>query len=129
MKICEVEELILDRRPWYRDGLSLQRLSVGFRHKTFRGVWLNRHSSREPRFSSARCEFQEEREKIWKFNVRGLECWNRFCRMFVFYFNVVGEVLLGHVTSERGYFYIITSALFLFYHTLSSYKPFFKGKK
>jgi len=33
LKICEVEELILDRGgPWYRD--ALQRLSVRFRHET-----------------------------------------------------------------------------------------------
>ena len=33
LKICEVEELILDRGPWYRD--ALQRLGVRFKHETF----------------------------------------------------------------------------------------------
>jgi len=32
LKMCEVEELILDRGPWYRDGL--QRLGIRFRHET-----------------------------------------------------------------------------------------------
>ena len=31
--MCEVEELILDKGPWYRD--ALQRLSVRFKHETF----------------------------------------------------------------------------------------------
>ena len=29
---------------------------------------------------------REKRFERWR---RALECWNRFCRMFVFYFNVV----------------------------------------
>ncbi|HIP25800.1 MAG TPA: IS6 family transposase [Archaeoglobus profundus] len=33
LRMCEVEELILDKGPWYRD--ALQRLSVRFKHETF----------------------------------------------------------------------------------------------
>jgi len=31
--MCEIEEIILDRGPWYRD--ALQRLGVKFRHESF----------------------------------------------------------------------------------------------
>ena len=33
LKMCEVEEIILDKGPWYRD--ALQRLGVKFRHESF----------------------------------------------------------------------------------------------
>ena len=33
LRMCEVEELILDRGPWYKD--VLQRLGVRFKHETF----------------------------------------------------------------------------------------------
>jgi len=34
LKMCEVEEIILDKGPWYRD--ALQRLGVNFRRKLWR---------------------------------------------------------------------------------------------
>ena len=52
--MCEVEEVILDKGPWYRD--ALQRLGVRFSTKYLeRGAWLNQSfllSNRELRFSS-----------------------------------------------------------------------------
>jgi len=91
LKICEVEELILDRGPWYRD--SLQRLGVRFRHETFgeRSLVESVFSSFKQRakifFCSITVNFRKREFGLrWR---RALECWNRFCRMFVFYFNVV----------------------------------------
>jgi len=33
LEMCEVEEIILDRGPWYRDALN--RLGINFRHESF----------------------------------------------------------------------------------------------
>jgi putative transposase len=94
LKMCEVEEIILDKGPWYRD--ALQRLGVRFRHESFgeRSLVESVFSSFKQRakifFCSITVNFRRREKKFgslrWK---RALECWNRFCRMFMFYFNVV----------------------------------------
>jgi len=91
LRMCEVEELILDRGPWYRD--ALQRLGVRFRHESFgeRSLVESVFSSFKQRarifFCSITVNFRKKKRfGKWK---RALECWNRFCRMFMFYFNVV----------------------------------------
>jgi len=93
LKMCEVEELILDKGPWYRD--ALQRLGVRFRHESFgeRSLVESVFSSFKQRtrifFCSITVNFRRKEKRFglrWR---RALECWNRFCRMFVFYFNVV----------------------------------------
>ena len=92
LKMCEVEEIILDRDPWYRDALS--RLGVKFRHESFgeRSLVESVFSSFKQRakifFCSITVNFRK-REKMFGRWRRALECWNRFCRMFTFYYNVV----------------------------------------
>jgi len=93
LKMCEVEELILDRGPWYRD--ALQRLGVRFRHENFgeRSLVESVFSSFKQRakifFCSITVNFRKAEKRFgtlrWR---RALECWNRFCRMFMFYFNI-----------------------------------------
>jgi len=92
--MCEVEEIILDKGPWYRD--ALQRLGVKFRHESFgeRSLVESVFSSFKQRvrifFCSITVNFRRKDRKFrglrWR---RALECWNRFCKMFIFYFNVV----------------------------------------
>jgi transposase-like protein len=94
LKICEVEEIILDKGPWYRD--ALQRLGVKFRHESFgeRSLVESVFSSFKQRakifFCSITVNFRKREKKFgglrWR---RAIECWNRFCRMFLFYYNVV----------------------------------------
>ncbi|AEA47780.1 DDE-type integrase/transposase/recombinase [Archaeoglobus veneficus] len=94
LRMCEVEELILDKGPWYRD--ALQRLGVRFRHEAFgerslvESVFSSFKQRAEIFFCSITVNFRRREKKFgslrWK---RALECWNRFCRMFMFYFNVV----------------------------------------
>ena len=94
LRMCEVEELILDKGPWYRN--ALQRLGVRFRHETFgeRSLVESVFSSFKQRarifFCSITVNFRKREKRFgglrWR---RALECWNRFCRMFMFYFNVV----------------------------------------
>ncbi len=91
LRMCEVEELILDKGPWYKD--ALQRLGVKFRHESFgeRSLVESAFSSFKQRakifFCSITVNFRRrEKSARWR---RALECWNRFCRMFMFYFNVV----------------------------------------
>jgi len=93
LKMCEVEEIILDKGPWYRDALS--RLGVKFRHESFgeRSLVESVFSSFKQRarifFCSITVNFRKREKRFglrWR---RALDCWNRFCRMFVFYFNVV----------------------------------------
>ena len=94
LRTCKVGELILDKGPWYR--YALKSLGVKFRHETFgdRNLVESFFSSFKQRvgifFSSITVNFRKERwvsEGLrWR---RALECWNPFCRMFMFYFNVV----------------------------------------
>ena len=96
LRMCEVEEIILDKGPWYRD--ALHRLGVRFKHETFgeRSLVESVFSSFKQRarifFCSITVNFRKREKNVrklrWK---RALECWNRFCRMFMFYFNVVRE--------------------------------------
>ena len=92
LKICEVEEIILDKGPWYRDALS--RLGVKFRHESFgeRSLVESVFSSFKQRarifFCSITVNFRKREKRFARWR-RALDCWNRFCRMFVFYFNVV----------------------------------------
>ena len=90
LRMCEVEELILDKGPVRG---ALQRLGVKFRHESFgeRSLVESVFSSFKQRarvfFCSITVNFRRrEKSARWR---RALECWNRFCRMFVFYFNVV----------------------------------------
>ena len=85
LEMCEVEEIILDRGPWYRD--ALQRLSVKFRDESFgkRNLVESVLSSFKERakifFSSITVNFGR-REKIFG-------RWRRaFCRMFILYYNL-----------------------------------------
>ncbi len=94
LRMCEVEEIILDKRPWYRD--ALQRLGVRFRHESFgeRSLIESVFSSFKQRakifFCSITVNFRRREKVVGKLRWRrALECWNRFCRMFTFYFNVV----------------------------------------
>ena len=65
LKICEVEEIILDKGPWYRD--ALQRLGVKFRHESFGGRSLAESASFKQRAKIFFCsKFQEEREEVWR---------------------------------------------------------------
>jgi len=94
LRMCEVEELILDKGPWYKD--ALQRLGVKFRHESFgerslvESVFSSFKQRAEIFFCSITVNFRRREKKFgslrWR---RALECWNRFCRMFMFYFNVV----------------------------------------
>jgi len=100
LKRCEVEELILDRGPWYKD--SLQRLSVRFRHETFgeRSSVESVYSPFKERakifFCSITVNFRKREFGLrWR---RALERWKRFCRMFVSLLQCGEEVLLGHVS-------------------------------
>ncbi|MHC1572775.1 MAG: DDE-type integrase/transposase/recombinase [Methanosarcinales archaeon] len=93
LKMCEVEEIILDRGPWYRDALNRLGVKYSDMRALERGVWLNpSFLSFKQRarifFCSITVNFRKEKkfEHRWR---RAIECWNRFCRMFVFYFNVV----------------------------------------
>ena len=92
LRMCEVEELILDRGPWYRD--ALQRLGVRFKHETFgeRSLIESVFSSFKQRarifFCSITVNFRRREKRFARWR-RALECWNRLCRMFMFYFNVV----------------------------------------
>ncbi|MHC1583792.1 MAG: hypothetical protein ACXQTM_04075 [Methanosarcinales archaeon] len=83
--MCEVEEIILDRGPWYRD--ALQRPCVKFRDESFgkRSLVESVLSSFKERakifFSSITVNFGR-REKIFG-------RWRRaFCRMFILYYNL-----------------------------------------
>lgn len=78
LRICEVEELILDKGPWYRD--ALQRLGVKFRHESFeeRSLVESMFSSFKQRvrifFCSITVNFRKmEKSLRWR---RALECWN-----------------------------------------------------
>jgi transposase-like protein len=93
LRMCEVEELILDRGPWYRDALN--RLGINFRHESFgkRSLIESVFSSFKQRakifFCSITVNFRK-REKMFGLRWgRALECWNSFCRMFIFYYNIV----------------------------------------
>jgi len=80
LRMCEVEELILDKGPWYRD--ALQRLGVRFRHESFgeRSLIESVFSSfkQRPRifFCSITVNFRRREKRFgglrWK---RALECW------------------------------------------------------
>ncbi len=93
LRMCEVEELILGKGPWYRDALN--RLGVKFRHESFgeRSLVESVFSSFKQRarifFCSITVNFRIREKKFERWR-KALECWNRFCRMLVFYFNVVG---------------------------------------
>jgi len=107
LRECDVEELILDKGLWYRD--ALQRLGVKFRHESFgeRSLVESVFSSFKQRakifFCSITVNFRKKERKFvslrWR---RALECWNRFCRMFVFYFNVVRDVSYWDTSVERA---------------------------
>jgi len=91
LRMCEVEEVVLDRGPWYRDALSL---GIKFRHESFgeRSLVESVFSSFKQRarifFCSITVNFRRREKRFARWR-RALECWNRFCRMFMFYFNVV----------------------------------------
>ena len=73
LKMCEVEEIILDKGPWYRDALN--RLGVKFRHESFgeRSLVESVFSSFKQRarifFCSITVNFRMREKKIWKFKV------------------------------------------------------------
>ncbi|WP_456329218.1 DDE-type integrase/transposase/recombinase [Archaeoglobus sp.] len=97
LRMCEVEELILDRGPWYRD--ALQRLGVKFRHESFgeRSLAESIFSSFKQRarifFCSITVNFRKREKSLrWK---RALECWNRFCRIVHVLLQCGEEVLLA----------------------------------
>jgi Transposase and inactivated derivatives len=92
LSMCEVEEIVLDRGPWYRDALC--RLGVKVRYESFgdRSLVESVFSSFKQRakifFCSITVNFKRKDKKLGSLRwTRAIECWNNFCKMFIFYYN------------------------------------------
>jgi len=95
LSMCEVEEIVLDRGPWYRDAIC--RLGVKVRYESFgdRSLVESVFSSFKQRakifFCSITVNFKRKDKKLsslrWS---RAIECWNKLCKMFIFYYILRG---------------------------------------
>jgi transposase-like protein len=89
--MCEVEEIVLDRGPWYRDAVC--RLGM-IRYESFgdRSLVESVFSSFKQRakifFCSITVNFKRKDKKLSSLRrSRAIECWNNFCKMFILYYN------------------------------------------
>jgi len=80
LRLCEVEEIILDRGPWYR--YALKRLGIKFRHERFgkRSFVESVFSSFKQRarifFCSITVNFRRKEKRFGLRWLRVIECWN-----------------------------------------------------
>ena len=93
LSMCKPEEIVLDKGPWYRDALC--RLGVKVRYESFgeRSLVESVFSSFKQRakifFCSITVNFKRKDKKPGSLRwTRAIECWNNFCKMFMFYYNV-----------------------------------------